>query len=138
MIILQILIVLTVSLFALSNEYHFKYISPKSTEPRIKVISEFETLGNIGLIAEYWNAYVSSASNPSKVKATPHDKDAVRNYELVSKVLSQPNIYIIKDQWMDYFPDTLNQFGYVLLKEGNQILIANCMICRYKILKNNN
>ena len=135
---LQILIILTVVICALSNEYHFKYVAPKTTKPIIETVGEFKTLGNIGLIAGYWKAYISSAADPEFIKATPHDKDEVRNYELVSKVFSQPNIYVIRDQWMDYFPDTLNQFGYVLLKDGNQILIANCMICRYKILKNNN
>lgn len=132
---LKLFIVLTVVICALSNEYHFKFVSPQTTKPIIKIVSEFKELGNIGLIAEYWNAYVSSASDPKYIKATPHDKDAVRNFKLVDEVFLQPNIYVIRDQWMEYFPDTLIQFNHVLLKNGNQISIANCMICKYTILK---
>ena len=132
---LKLFIVLTVVICALSNEYHFKFVSPQTTKPIIKIVSEFKELGNIGLIAEYWNAYVSSASDPMYIKATPHDKDAVRNFKLVDEVFLQPNIYVIRDQWMEYFPDTLIQFNHVLLKNGNQISIANCMICKYTILK---
>ncbi len=132
---LKLVILFTVIVCSLSNEYHFKFISPRTTQPAVKIINEFKSLGNIGLIAEYWNAYISSSANPEQINATPHDKDAVRNYDLVNKVLAQPKLYVIRDQWMEYFPDTLDQFGRILLKVGDQFLIANCMVCEYRISK---
>ncbi len=127
----------TVLLGGLGTIYHFKYISPKSLKPTIKTASEFKSLGKIGLIAEYWNSYINSAPDPENIKATPHDKSAVRKQSLVDSVFSQPEIYIIRDMWMDSFPDTLVQFGYNLLKDGNEFSLANCQVCKYKKIKLN-
>jgi hypothetical protein len=38
--------------------------------------------------------------------------------------------------WMDFFPDTLEQFGYVLLKDGGEFRLANSQVCKYKKIKN--
>jgi hypothetical protein len=116
----------------LGTIYNFKFISPKSLRPTIKTASEFKSLGKIGLIAEYWNSYINSAPDPENIKATPHDRSAVRNQSLVDSVFCQPNIYVIRDMWMDFFPDTLKQFGYILVKDGNEFSLANCQVCKYR------
>ena len=50
---------------------------------------------------------------------------------------NQPDLYIIRDMWMDSFPDTIQQFGYMLKKDGNEFRIAYSQVCRYKKIKLN-
>jgi len=132
---LSILLMATVLIGGLGTIYNFKYISPKRLTPTIHIVSEFENLGKIGIISEYWNSYVSSASNPSQIKATPNDMSEVRNQNLVDSVFAQPDIYVIKDMWMNTFPDSLEQFGYVLLKSGDEFRIGGCHVCKYQKMK---
>lgn len=130
--ILQALILITVIIGSFGTIYNFKYVYPKRLTPKSVVVSEFEQLGEIGLIANYWNSYGTSFINPELIKATPHDKSSVRNYDLVDSVFSQPRLYLIKDSWLDSFPETLNQFGYKLRKEGEEFNIGDCWINEYK------
>jgi hypothetical protein len=127
----------TVILGGLGTIYNYRYISPKRLTPTAKIISEFESLGKIGIIAEYWNSYLSSITNPAMIKATPNDMSEVRNHRLVDSVFAQPEIYVIKDMWMNSFPDTLEQFGYVLLKNGDEFRIGGCKVCNYRKIKLN-
>ncbi len=133
--ILHYLLLFTAILGGLGTIYNFKYISPKKLTPTIKTVSEFERLGKIGIIAEYWNSYLSSVTNPAMIKATPNDMSEVRNEQLVDSVFAQPAIYVIRDMWMDIFPDTLEQFGYVLLKNGDEFRIGGCQVCNYQKIK---
>ena len=126
---------LTIIVFigALSPIYAMKYINPKTLKPEADVAREFEQLGNIGIIAEYWNAYINSVTNPDMIKATPHDKTwPVRSTELIDEVFKQKDIYIIKDMWLDHYPDTLQQYGRMLIKNGTPFNLANCNVCKYR------
>jgi hypothetical protein len=129
------LIAIIVLLGGLGTIYNFKYISPKHLKPTIKIASEFKSLGKIGIISEYWNSYINSAPDPDNIKATPNDKSLVRKQSYVDSVFSQPHLYVIRDMWMDFFPDTLEQFGYVLLKDGSEFKLADCQVCKYKKIK---
>ena len=74
-------------------------------KPRVEYSKEFESLGNIGVISEYWNSYITSCTNPELIKATPHDTSwAVRNYKIVDEVFNQDNIYIIRAYAKIYNP----------------------------------
>jgi hypothetical protein len=33
--------------------------------------------------------------------------------------------------WLDSFPDTLVQFNQVLIKDGQEFRIGNCIACKY-------
>jgi len=127
----NILLAVMILTGAISSVYKFYY--PKHIPSRIKVLTEFQTLGDIGLISEYWNSYLSATPDPIHIKATPHDKDYVRNYKLTEEVFAQPRIYLIKDGWMDSFPDTIRQFGRTLVKKGEKFYIGECWINQYEI-----
>jgi hypothetical protein len=133
--IANIILAVVILTGAFSSFYKFYY--PKHIPARIKILSEFQSLGDIGLIAEYWNSYLSAAPDPIHIKATPHDKDYVRNYKLVEEVFNQPRIYIIKDGWCDSFPDTVRQFGRTLIKKGDKFYIGECWINQYEIERHN-
>ncbi|MCX6287487.1 MAG: hypothetical protein NTY96_10260 [Bacteroidetes bacterium] len=118
---------------SLSGSFRFYY--PEIKPSRIRVISALKSLGNIGIIAEYWNSYMSASPDPVHIKATPHDKDYVRNPELVKEVLEQPILYLVKDGWIDSFPDTIIQFGKTLKKKGKSIHIADSWLNRYEVIR---
>jgi len=131
--IINTILLITVFTGGIGTLYNIKFIWPKTMTPRVKVASEFEKLGQIGIISEYWNSYITSCPNPDMIKATPHDSTwAVRNYEIVDEVFEQKNIYVIKDMWLQIFPDTLKEFGRVLIKDGNEFRIGDCDVCKYK------
>jgi hypothetical protein len=132
---LRHILLIIVLIGAISPIYTMKYVGPKTLRPMIKVVSEFKQLGKIGVIAEFWNSYITSCPDPEMIKATPHDKSDVRNQKLVDMVFEQKNLYIIKDMWMKTFPDTIEQFGYVLLRDGNQFRLGGCEVCKYKKIK---
>lgn len=123
------LLLLTVILEGLGTIYNYKYISPIKLTPTIKTVREFEKLGKIGILSEYWNSYLSSASNPSQIKATPHKDYNVRNQNLVDSVFAADNFrYIDLDfetvkrnqnlEFRIYFYGTVDlYFSHVILKE---------------------
>jgi len=112
-----------------------KYYYPEVKPSRIRVISALRYMGNIGIIAEYWNAYLSASPDPAHIKATPHDKEYVRNFELAREVMEQPRIYIIREGMFRSFPDTVMQFGRTLKKKGPSFHLANSWFNRYEVIK---
>jgi len=128
---------ITVLIGTLSSIHYLKYVEPKSLVPMAKVLEDFQSLGKIGIISEYWNSYVTSCINPELIKATPHDQTyAVRSMQIVEEVFAQPNIYVIKDMWMDNFPDSLWQFNRTLIKAGDEFKMGDCFVCKYDLVKN--
>jgi len=128
---------ITVLIGGLSSIHYLKYEEPKSLVPMAKVLEDFQSLGKIGIISEYWNSYVTSCINPELIKATPHDQTyAVRSMQIVEEVFAQPNIYVIKDMWMDNFPDSLWQFNRTLTKTGVEFKMGDCYVCKYELVKN--
>ena len=127
-------IILTLIVFTGFVSSFYKFYIPKHKPPTVKILSELQTLGDIGLIGEYWNAYVSATPDPVRIKATAHDKDYVRNYQLTEEVFAQPKIYIIKDSWLKSFPDTMQQFGRTLVRSGDSLYLGGSWINRYEIV----
>ncbi len=131
------LLFLTIIIGSFSTIHYLKFIRPKRLSSQIKLRSEFLTLGEIGIIGEFWNSYISACPDPSKIKATAHDKGGIRNQKLVDEVFAQPNLYVIKDMWMKDFPDTLFQYGYVLKRSGNSFRLGDCDVNKYVKIKRN-
>ncbi|GET32810.1 hypothetical protein PbJCM13498_16730 [Prolixibacter bellariivorans] len=128
----QAFIALTVVIGGAGTIYNLKYIWPGTLTPKVKVVGEFKQLGKIGVIAEYWNSYITSCVDPEMIKATPHDTTwAVKSREQVKEVFEQKNIYVIRDMWLKSFPDTLKEFGHTLLKDGEPFHIGDCDVCKY-------
>lgn len=120
---------------SLSTVYHLKFIRPKSFQSQIDRKSELLTLGEIGIIGEFWNSYICACPDPAKIKATAHDKSNVRNLKLVDEVFAQPKLYLVRDMWMKEFPDTIEQFGFLLTKKGEEFRLADCVLCEYDKIK---
>lgn len=136
-LIVKSVLIFVVLTGAFSTIHYLKIIRPKTLRSKIDIRSELLQLGEIGIIGEFWNSYISACPDPSRIKATVHDKAAVRNQKLVDEVFAQPKIFVIKDMWMKSFPDTLNQFGYVLVKKDSSFIIGDCTVNRYIKIKRN-
>jgi hypothetical protein len=135
--ILMCTILITVFTGGLGTIYNLKYIWPKTLTPMVKVVGEIKKLGNIGIIGDYWNSYIVSCPNPDLIKATPHDPYTVRNQDLVNEAFKQDKIYLIKDMWMESFPDTITLFNHQLQRKGSQFLLGNCYMNEYTDINRN-
>ena len=130
---MKIILAIVVVIGSLSGCVRFYY--PQIKPSRIRILSAMRSMGDIGIIAEYWNSYLTASPDPVHIKATPHDKDYVRNPELATEVFLQSRIYLIKDGWLESFPDSIVQFGRVLKKRGNSIHLADSWLNRYEVVK---
>jgi hypothetical protein len=92
---------------------------------------QFSKQPKTAIIAQYWSSYKYSSINPDSILATPHDKDYVRSGREVGQVLKCENIYLIKNDWFNLFPDSITQFGYKLRKGNDSIVIGNTVLQRY-------
>ena len=126
MILLTVLVLLG-SISSFSN-----FFFPKCQPSRVSQLTGYSRLGDAGLIADYQHAYLTACINPKHIKATPHEKDKVRNFSMVEAVFSMPKLYFIKDSWLDSFPDTTMQFGHILLRKGNAFRCSNTTLCEYE------
>ena len=102
---------------------------------RVAVMEELDELGEVGIIGEYWKAYVTSVANPAKVKSTPCEGNEVKCPWMVDTVMAQPRLMVVRDSWLEEFPDTLNQYGRVLVKVGEPMQKGNGEMCEYRLAR---
>ena len=92
----------------------------------------FNQLGKAGIIGDYWNSYIICSVNPEKLSCTPHDRAYVRSVRSVKKVMASDRIYLVKERWLDHFPDQIIQFETRLIKQGPEIKIDEYTLALYK------
>ncbi|CAN5360383.1 hypothetical protein BH11BAC1_BH11BAC1_08150 [soil metagenome] len=129
--------VLTFSVFSSLYESYF----PKKLGPMVKNFQALEKLQPVGVIGSYWNSYVFSGIDPVHIKATAHEGDNVRNIGVAYETLEQPTLLLIQNEWLRNFPDSISQFGTLLIKNGDPFLIGTyfswdeenpVIACQYK------
>lgn len=106
---------------------------PSRLPSSVKVASQLETLVSAGIISDYDHSYVMAAADPRRIHATPHDSDRVRNPQLVKDVFKQSRIFIVKNNWLSAFPDTIRQFQKLLVRSDKPFTLAGLDMCRYQI-----
>lgn len=94
----------------------------------------FQQLAPAGVIGDYWMSYVICGVDPAKLHCTPHDQSMVRSQRSVQKVLRSPKIYLVKEKWLDRFPDRITQFNQSLKRTGPEIKISNYTLAPYEII----
>ena len=129
---LSVVLFVAVLLAGVGSLYNLKYIWPKTLKPSAENAREFESLGKIGVIGNYWNSYIISVTNPDQIVATPEEFSSVRNRSMANKVMERDTIYLIRDGWYAVFPDSLSQFGTKLYKNGEEFRMGDCNVCRYR------
>ncbi|MCX6243743.1 MAG: hypothetical protein NTU98_03480 [Bacteroidetes bacterium] len=109
-----------------------KFFVPERKLSRLSELTGFSRLGNAGLIADYNHAYLIASADPKHIKATPHDKDNVRNFGMAEEVYNMPKLFLVKDSWLDSFPDTTMQFGHLIVRRGMPFQCCSLTLCRYE------
>jgi hypothetical protein len=128
----QYVIVITFLLAAISGPFSMRYEWPRTLTPRVEAVGELESLGSIGIIGEYWNSYINSVTAPDLIMTTPHElSGSVRNLKRANSVFDKDKLFLIKDLWMDEFPDSLNQFNRVLYRKGESFYLGESYLCEY-------
>ena len=105
---------------------------PTHLKSKNNELSELKTLKNFGLIGESSFVYTASSIDPDHIKATPHDKEFLRNFNLVKDVFKQKKIYFVMNNWLTFFPDTITQFGFLMQRAGEPFRKAGFDLCRYE------
>jgi hypothetical protein len=109
-----------------------KFYFPEQMPSRITKMSDLRKLGDFGLISNYRVSYVSACVDPKHIVATPHDKDNVRNYYYAESVFKMPKLYLVRDEWMKSFPDTLTEFGHIIIRRGAEFNVGDLHLCQYE------
>ncbi len=130
---INILLILTTITGLLSSTVHIYY--PERQKSKYENMKEFRRLGKAGIISEYWNSYITAITAPNKITVTPNDRSYIRNIKMADSVFWQPDIYIIKDLWLDNFPENISQYGYNLQKAHKPFELGGATLCEYKVVK---
>ncbi len=109
------------------NDWHF--------ESRYSQLKELEPLGEIGILGSYWYAYGVSFSNPEQITASPAEGFEVKRRNMIAYVFFKNSIYLVKDLWLDEFPEQITQYGRVLKKTGQPVQMAGMTLCEYTLSK---
>jgi hypothetical protein len=118
----------------ISTPYNYKYNAPKSLTPRYNQLKELKNFKSIGIIGDYWYAYGLSFVNPKEITASPHQYSDFRNLHYTKEIFQKDHIYIVKNLWLDSFPNVIQQFGHTLHKKSDSIIhISEVEMCEYKI-----
>ncbi|MBW4684342.1 MAG: hypothetical protein KME40_04430 [Komarekiella atlantica HA4396-MV6] len=106
--------------------------SLEKAEPKIQQMQEIKTLGQVGIIGDYWTSYLIGAINPELLAVTPHDKATVRCLKCVDRVIESEMIYLVKEQWLENFPNQIKQFNRDLEKVSSPINLGGYTLAAYK------
>lgn len=124
-------LLLTVALIgSLSLPSYVYSLSP--TQSQLSKLIGFNQLGEAGIIGNYWSSYIICSVNPEKLSCTPHDRDMVRSSRSTKKVLASGKIYLVKERWLENFPDQIIQFNTKLTKQGPEFKIDEYTLALYK------
>ena len=130
-----LLLFVTLLTGGLGAQYNIRKVWPGTPVPTVRQLEDFKNMGNIGIVANYWNSYLIACTDPDHIVATPHQGDNPRNKKLIPEVFSQDSIIVIRDGWLEEFPEYLNQFGYRLKRAGEEQFIDGCYTCKYDLIE---
>ena len=87
-----------------------------------------------GIIGDYWYTYALAAHDPASIPATPHESSFPRSYHERMRVLAMDQIFLIKNNWFETFPDTVVQFETRLVRQvpHSEIKVGNIVLSPYQ------
>jgi hypothetical protein len=105
---------------------------PKHLPSVPDALGELKSLENVGLIGNSSWVYKASSIDPDHIKSAPHDKELLRNFNLVLDALKQKKLYLVRNEWLASFPDTIIQFGIIFQRTGEPFQKSGYDLCRYQ------
>jgi hypothetical protein len=126
------LLLISLTLTALCGIWSSKHEQISNDLPsKYKSLAVFESIMPAGLVGSYWHTYILDIYNPDQLLATPHDRAGNRNNDIVNEVFSYEDIYLIQNDWFDFFPEVHHEYGYRLEKAGEPFNLDYFTICKY-------
>lgn len=98
-------------------------------------LQAYKNLGKAGFIGDYWSAYVIGAMDPENYYAISQDYLPIRNAFEVDSVFKQPHLYLIKENFLENFPETFRTHGVYLKKSGEPFAPGRLTLCKYERIK---
>lgn len=97
--------------------------------------SGFAELEPGGVIGNYWQVYRACSISPFTLKGIAKEGDPLRNDFMLKEVMNEKIIYVIKTDFFEgEMPDTLVQYGYVLVKTGEEEKnIGGVILAKYAV-----
>jgi len=108
---------------------------PEKSISRLSQLQEIKSLGKCAIISKYWYAYEFGCIYPDIVMGLPHDKSINRNPAQIHQAFEQQTIYLCKNKWLDSFPDSIVQYGYLLKKLEFEKNVSWYKFAEYKVIK---
>ena len=127
---LSVLLLIVALIGSMSLPSYVYSLSPAKSQ--LSKLIGFNQLGEAGIIGSYWNSYIICSVNPEKLSCTPHDRDMVRSIRSAKKVMASSKIYLVKERWLENFPDQIVQFKTKLTKQGPELKIDEYTLALYK------
>jgi hypothetical protein len=117
-------------------------------QPTVVRLQEIQQLGPVGIIGNHWSAYLLCSVNPRLQSCTQFDeygqkfcpssveptvrRPSGRCFRCVERVLNSQTIYLVKDFWLEEFPEETEQFGECLVKIGEPMQLAGYTLAPYR------
>lgn len=130
---LSALVISILLLGSINTLSHNLSINNWKLESRYTQLKDLNSLGPAGFIGDFWHSYGIAFQNPSLQKASPHMYNEVKCKKCVDEVFNQKRIFIIRNQWLEEFPDEMMQFGRKLKKKGQAFQKADLYLNEYAI-----
>jgi hypothetical protein len=89
------------------------------------------TSGCSAFLGAHSTAFLVAGMFPGRFLGTPHERSYVRSSRVRDMVLAQQEICLIKEDWLEEFPNEIKQFGRVLKKTSSPQQYGRFTICRY-------
>ncbi|MES2587644.1 MAG: hypothetical protein V4622_01615 [Bacteroidota bacterium] len=123
---------LFLSLSAISNHI-FLFGDFKTFVQKIKPLN---SLGQIGLMGTYSETYRLSVINPNMIKCVTHEFGDIKDSSRIDEFFNSKRKFLIKNYWLDKFPDSILQYKVMLYKKGKPINSGVSSMCEYQEKKN--
>ncbi len=116
------ILLLLVSAISVTRIYVLK-INRDFNERSLSELKDLRRLGRCGIIGDYWHSYLPAALNPETIKATPYEDG--RSERCTDSVMACEKIYLIKDAWLEKFPQEYNAYGRVVYFSGDSLKLSD-------------
>ncbi len=121
--------------------WYFNSAFETGSEGRIRrqeaemLISEIEKevgdLNLVSVIGTYWNSHLIDALSP-EITAIPHQGEQLRQGRLIAKNQARSRFLLIRNGWLDSFPDQIEQWGMLLQMDSQPVKYGELEYCWYR------
>lgn len=122
--------------------------STEKFEPTVQRLQALQTLAPAGIIGSHWASYLLCSINPQQLHCTQFDeygqipclqpvdppvrRPSGRCFRCVDRVLDSPMIYLVKNSWLESYPNEIEQFGTCLVRVGEPFDLAGYTFAHYQ------